>query len=98
MKFVTKAGKVYWKNLEKQKLWAKKTRAKRINITDIRKAVAKECLFLGETSKTKINDITKMYIKQLKEDGFLIYTKSTLASNATMVQRFIENGSFNNAN
>ena len=88
MKFVSKAGK----------LWPKKTRAKRISITDIRKEVAKECLFLGETSRTKINDITRIYIKQLKEDGFLVYTTSTIVTNATMVQRFIENGSFNNTN
>jgi PBP1b-binding outer membrane lipoprotein LpoB len=98
MKFVSKAGKIYWKNPEKQKLWAAKTRAKKINITDIRKAVARECLFLGETSKNKINNITKMYIDQLKNDGFLIYTKSTRATNATMIQRFIEDGSFNHAN
>ena len=67
MKFVSKEGK----------LWPKKTRAKRISITDIRKEVAKECLFLGETSRTKINDITRIYIKQLKEENEFLENKLT---------------------
>jgi hypothetical protein len=95
MKFISKKGKVYWKNPEKQKLWAAKRKARTINMGDIRKAVARECIVLGDCSKDNINEITRLYIKQLKADGFLIFHKTTTNTNATRVNFFIENGTLN---
>ena len=98
MKFISKTGKVYWKNLEKEKIWRAKTKAKKINIGEIQKAVARECIVLGDCSKENINEITRLYLKQLKADGFLVYHKATVKTNPTRVNFYIENGTLNNAN
>ncbi len=37
MRFISKEGKVYWKNPEKQKLWAAKRKARTVKIRDIQK-------------------------------------------------------------
>ena len=42
---------------------------KRIKITDIRIAVAKECLIYEDYSKETITRITKAYLAQIKRDG-----------------------------
>lgn len=65
--------------------------SKGIRITDVRIAVAKECLLYGDSSKQTITTITKAYLKQLKLDGFYIqhwkYEKPpTQTDNATKVQ------------
>jgi len=61
-----------------------------MKIGDVQKAVAKECLFLGDTSKENISAITKIYLNQLKKDGHTLRThKQTLNSNATRVNFFI---------
>ncbi len=67
---------------------------KGIKITDVRIAVAKECLLYGDSSKDTITTITKAYLKQLKLDGFYIqhwrYEKPpTQGNNATKVQFYI---------
>ena len=98
MKFVTKAGKVYWKNPEKEKIYKARTKAKTIKIGDIQKAVARECIVTGDCSKDTINEITRLYIKQIKADGFLIFHKTTTKTNATRVNFYIENGTLNHIN
>ena len=45
---------------------------KGIKITDVRVAVAKECLIYNDTSKENITKITKVYLSQLKKDGHKI--------------------------
>ena len=45
---------------------------KALRITDVRIAVAKECLLYGDSSKDTITRITKAYLKQIKLDGFHI--------------------------
>jgi len=61
-----------------------------IRIGDIQKAVAKECRYLGDTSKANINNITRLYIKQLKKDGYAIMEHcQTFDSNAKRVNFFI---------
>ena len=64
---------------------------KGIRITDVRMAVAKECLLYDDLSKETITTITKAYLKQLKLDGYCIqhwkYEKPpTQTENATKVQ------------
>ena len=98
MRFVSKAGKVYWKNPEKQKLWAAKRKARTVKIRDIQKSVARECSLLGDCSKENINEITRLYLKQLKADGFIVNHKTTEGKNATRVNFYIENGTFSNIN
>ena len=62
-----------------------------VRIGDIQKAVAKECRYLGDTSKDAINTITKSYLKQLKKDNYTVMEhKQTLDSNATRVNFFID--------
>ena len=73
-------------------------RANRLRITDIRKAVAKECLIYNDTSKQRINEITKIYLTQLKKDGFYAPQNSTANSNATKVNLFIESYKSNGFN
>ena len=62
-----------------------------LKITDIRIAVAKECLLYGDSSKDTITTITKAYLKQIKLDGFYIDhwrydNPPTITQNATKVQ------------
>ena len=60
-------------------------------IGDIQKAVAKECRYLGDSSKDNITIITKAYLKQLEKDGYTIMPhKQTLDSNSTRVNFFID--------
>jgi hypothetical protein len=82
-------------------------KSKRIKLTDIRIAIAKECLIYEDYSKETITKITKAYLKQLKKDSKDIehwrYKKPpTISVNATKVQFEIEklkkNGTFNNTN
>ena len=82
-------------------------KSKRIKLTDIRIAVAKECLTYEDYSKETITIITKAYLAQLKKDFKGIehwrYKKPpTVSVNATKVQFEIEklkkNGTFNNTN
>ena len=82
-------------------------KSKRIKLTDIRIAIAKECLIYEDYSKETITKITKAYLKQLKKDFKDIehwrYKKPpTVSVNATKVQFEIEklkkNGTFNNTN
>ena len=62
-----------------------------IRIGDIQKAVAKECRYLGDTSKDAINITTKLYLNQLKKDGFTVMPhKQTVDSNTTRVNFFID--------
>ena len=62
-----------------------------IRIGDIQKAVAKECRYLGDTSKDTINITTKLYLNQLKKDGFTVMPhKQTVDSNTTRVNFFID--------
>ena len=89
MRFISKSGKVYWKNPEKQKLWRKKTQARTVKITDVQTAVAKEMIILGDSSMKSINAATKSYLKQLRKDGFLIKHKLTENSNARKVNYII---------
>ena len=80
---------------------------KSIKITDVRVAVAKECLIYNDTSKENITKITKVYLSQLKKDGHKIQqwkkkSPPTEKINATKTQFEIEklkkNGTFNNTN
>jgi len=80
---------------------------KGIKITDVRVAVAKECLIYNDTSKENITRITKVYLSQLKKDGHKIQqwkkkNPPTEKINATKTQFEIEklkkNGTFNNTN
>ena len=82
-------------------------KSKRIKLTDIRIAIAKECLIYEDYSKETITKITKAYLKQLKKDFKDIehwrYKKPpTISVNATKVHFEIEklkkNGTFNNTN
>ena len=82
-------------------------KSKRIKLTDIRIAIAKECILYKDYSKETITRITKAYLAQLKKDGKDIehWRKKkppTVSINATKVQFEIEklkkNGTFNNAN
>ena len=66
-------------------------KSKRIKLTDIRIAVAKECLIYEDYSKKTITRITKAYLGQLKKDFKDIehwrYSKPpTVSVNATKVQ------------
>ena len=70
-------------------------KSKRIKLTDIRIAVAKECLIYEDYSKETITRITKAYLAQLKKDFKDIehwkYSKPpTVSENATKVQFQIE--------
>ena len=82
-------------------------KSKRIKLTDIRIAIAKECLIYEDYSKETITRITKAYLTQIKKDGKDIehWRKKrvpTVTVNATKVQFEIEklkkNGTFNNTN
>tara|TARA_B100001113_G_C21002482_1_gene575570 strand:+ start:204 stop:458 length:255 start_codon:yes stop_codon:yes gene_type:complete len=82
-------------------------KSKRIKLTDIRIAIAKECLTYKDYSKETITRITKAYLAQLKKDFKDIehwrYKKPpTVSVNATKVQFEIEklkkNGTFDNTN
>ena len=44
-------------------------KSKRINLTDMRIAIAKECLIYEDYSKETITRITKAYLAQIKKDG-----------------------------
>ena len=70
-------------------------KSKRIKLTDIRIAVAKECIIYEDYSKKTITRITKAYLGQLKKDFKDIehwrYSKPpTISVNATKVQFEIE--------
>ena len=70
-------------------------KSKRIKLTDIRIAVAKECIAYEDYSKETITRITKAYLAQVKKDGKDIehwrYEKPpTVSVNATKVQFEIE--------
>ena len=70
-------------------------KSKRIKLTDIRIAIAKECLVYEDYSKDTITRITKAYLAQLKKDFKDIehwrYKKPpTVSVNATKVQFEIE--------
>ena len=57
-----------------------------IRIGDIQRAVAKECRYLGDTSKDTINIITKSYLNQLKKDGFTVMPhEQTIDTNAKRI-------------
>ena len=82
-------------------------KSKRIKLTDIRIAIAKECILYEDYSKETITRITKAYLAQIKKDGKDIehWRKKrsvTESANATKVQFEIEklkkNGTFNNTN
>ena len=72
--------------------------SKRVSMGEIQKAVAKECLIYNDTSKKRITEMTRAYIRQLKNDGFYIVHSRTEKSNAVRVNYFIENGTLNNIN
>ena len=62
-----------------------------VRITNIQKAVARECRYLEDVSKENINRITKLYLKQLKKDNCtVIEHKQTLGSNSKRVNFFID--------
>tara|TARA_B000000441_G_C21439162_1_gene175547 strand:- start:108 stop:350 length:243 start_codon:yes stop_codon:yes gene_type:complete len=66
-------------------------KSKRIKLTDIRIAIAKECILYEDYSKETITRITKAYLAQLKKDLKDIehwrYSKPpTVSINATKVQ------------
>lgn len=68
---------------------------KRISLTDMRIAIAKECLIYEDYSKETITRITKAYLAQIKKDGKEVidwrYGKiPTETQNATKVQFEIE--------
>ena len=69
-----------------------------VEMGEIQKAVAKECLIYNGTSKKLISEITRAYIRQLKNDGFYIVHSRTEKSNAVRVNYFIKNGTLNNTN
>jgi hypothetical protein len=69
----------------------KSYRPNRIRITDIRKAVAKECLIYNDFSRERINEITRAYMRQLKKDGFYAPQTSKITSNAVKVAYFMDN-------
>jgi hypothetical protein len=66
-------------------------KSKRIKLTDIRIAIAKECILYEDYSKETITRITKAYLTQIKKDGKDIehWRKKkavTESANATKVQ------------
>ena len=66
-------------------------KSKRISLTDMRIAIAKECLIYEDYSKETITRITKAYLAQIKKDGKEVvdwrYGKiPTETQNATKVQ------------
>jgi len=62
-----------------------------IEIGDIQKAVAKECRYLGDTSKDTINITTKLYLNQLKKDGFTVMPhEQAINTNAKRINFFID--------
>ena len=70
-------------------------KSKRISLTDMRIAVAKECLIYEDYSKETITRITKAYLAQIKKDGREVidwrYSNiPTQTQNATKVQFEIE--------
>ena len=70
-------------------------KSKRIKLTDIRIAIAKECLIYEDYSKETITRITKAYLAQIKRDGKEVtdwrYSNiPTERQNATKVQFEIE--------
>ena len=70
-------------------------KSKLIKLTDIRIAIAKECLIYEDYSKETITRITKAYLTQIKKDGKDIehWRKKrvpTVTVNATKVQFEIE--------
>ena len=70
-------------------------KSKPIKITDVRIAVAKECIIYEDYSKETITRITKAYLTQIKKDGKDIehWRKKrvpTVSVNATKVQFEIE--------
>tara|TARA_B100000287_G_C20612492_1_gene772632 strand:+ start:1014 stop:1268 length:255 start_codon:yes stop_codon:yes gene_type:complete len=73
----------------------KSYRKNRIRITDIRKAVAKECLIYNDFSRERINEITRAYLRQLKKDGLYTDQQSTVVSNAVRVAFFMKNEEYN---
>ena len=82
-------------------------KSKRIKLTDIRIAIANECITYEDYSKETITKITRANLKQLKRDFKDIEhwrhkKPPTISVNATKVQFEIEklkkNGTFNNTN
>ena len=70
-------------------------KSKRINLADMRIAIAKECLIYEDYSKETITRITKAYLAQIKKDGREVidwrYSNvPTQTQNATKVQFEIE--------
>tara|TARA_R110001583_G_scaffold112449_1_gene261843 strand:- start:732 stop:971 length:240 start_codon:yes stop_codon:yes gene_type:complete len=65
--------------------------SKRIPIGIIQRLVAKECLFYGDSSKSRITEITRRYFSQLKKDGFVIRDeRASQNKNARRVNYFME--------
>ena len=73
-------------------------RLREVKMEEIQKAVARECLIYNDISKKRITAITRVYINQLRKDGFYVLHTRTEKSNAVRVNYFIENGTFNNTN
>ena len=88
MKFISKSGKVYWRNPETRKLWLSK--AKIVKVTDVQTAIAKEMAVLGDCSADSINKATGSFLKQLRKDGFSIKHKLTTKTNARKVNYIID--------
>tara|TARA_B100000902_G_C27310177_1_gene917920 strand:- start:3081 stop:3323 length:243 start_codon:yes stop_codon:yes gene_type:complete len=70
-------------------------KSKRIKLTDIRIAIAKECIIYEDSSKETITRITRAYLAQLRKEGIhfweYAHKKSpSETSNATKVQFEIE--------
>tara|TARA_R100001015_G_C4589646_1_gene145256 strand:+ start:283 stop:540 length:258 start_codon:yes stop_codon:yes gene_type:complete len=63
----------------------------RIKLIDIYDAVAKEVAHSEDQSKTNIVNIIKIYIKNLKKDGFIIrtYIKTRANSSARIVNSLV---------
>ena len=76
------------KELKELKIDSRRPNKKRMG--DIRMAVAIECLVCNDTSKQRINEITRAYLRQLKKDGFWYYHEATERSNARSVNFIIE--------
>jgi len=68
---------------------------KRIKLTDIRRAIAKECIIYEDYSKKTITTITRAYLTELRKEGIQYWEHKhkkapSVASNATKVQYEIE--------
>ena len=57
-------------------------RKPRIRLVDIYDAVAKEVSCYEDQSKTNIANIIKIYIKNLRKDGYIVRTRDTTRVNS----------------